>query len=437
MGKETARQNRQNNWQADQNELDRDFQREMLNTSTQLDFENWLKQFNLQNAQWATQLNMQADKEFESWMKQQQYLSPEQEVNRLRSAGLNPSIMMGNGASLNPVSSAPSLSPSVSAPKGSSMSTGSPSGHPATGLPDQFQSFASIMDAVSKFASDGLGAAKTFSMLDAEVRKTLSDAKLNEAQEVYQDLANNVFRMYGDKRAAADYMKIINEAFVLSMQGRHEEANALLTKQLYETEKHRTYKTRTEADMALQVISSQIEKNDAEAESAREVAKTQGSVRELNSANARQARSSAAWLDTQSENMEYINNILRNDPSARLALKREIIAKADILEQNGEINKETARKIRAQANQAVYDAQHYEANYWKNFITDVVSAAGDAAGEFTRFKLGSRYVDLKENEQNSVVETGEATFDKNGNPTGYTKRKTQHRPKSGKSGFGF
>lgn len=428
MGKETARQNRQNNWQADQNELDREFQREMLQTSTQLDFENWLKQFNLQNAQWATQLNMQADKEFESWLKQQEYLSPANEVNRLRSAGLNPSIMMGNGASLNPVSSAPSLSTSAPAPKGSSFTTGSPSGSPATALPDQFQSFASIMDAVSKFASDGLGAAKTFAMLDAEVRKTLSDAKLNESQQVYQDLANNVFRMFGDKRAAADFMKTCNEAFVLSMQGKHEEANALLARQMYETEKHRTYKTRTEADMALQVIASQIEKNDAEAESAREVAKTQGSVRELNSANARQARSSAAWLDTQSENMEYTNSILRNDPSARLALKREIIAKADVLEQNGEISKETARKIRAQANQAEYDAQHYEANYWKNFIIDIVSAAGDAAGEFTRFKLGSDYIDLQERKQNEVDEVVTTNYDKNNKMTGYTHSRSRHRP---------
>lgn len=121
-----ARQARQNQWQSEENEKNRQFQRDMFN-----------EQFQAQRKEWD---------------RQQAYNTPVNQVARANAAGFNPSVTLAGGQG-GLVDSTISL-PSPSVPSGSSFAPGSPIQAQRIGFSDMIRSVGSVIKDVSSAGLD-------------------------------------------------------------------------------------------------------------------------------------------------------------------------------------------------------------------------------------------------------------------------------------------
>lgn len=121
-----ARQARQNKWQSDENEKNRQFQRDMFH-----------EQFQAQQKEWD---------------RQQAYNTPVNQVARANAAGFNPSVTLAGGQG-GLVDSTISI-PSPSVPSGASSAPGSPIPSERIGFADMIRSVGSVIKDVSSAGLD-------------------------------------------------------------------------------------------------------------------------------------------------------------------------------------------------------------------------------------------------------------------------------------------
>lgn len=213
--------------QRGENALNREFQAEQNNLDRQF--------------QWRmNQQTMQSQQDFQRQMfdYQLQQQSPQNQVARLMAAGINPAALLGSSGG---VTAAPSVSVPSAAPGATPGSHGvSPTSGlqvPNNNIAQMFSSIAQLQESVAIAKKSGVEANAIESRLpaeidrlQAEVKKTLTDANLNEALA-----ANNRFDLYikqtfGYSEKNLQLQKSMSESFKNFASGKLDSAKEELTK---------------------------------------------------------------------------------------------------------------------------------------------------------------------------------------------------------------
>lgn len=217
-------QQQQNDWQSAENQIDAQRQQQM-----------WMEQF----AKQVEQQNSMFEKEGERWQQQfdiqNKYNSPESQVARLTSAGINPAAL---ASSLSAGSSSASVggSSGVSAPSPSGIS-----GHGVTpiglsspnGLSSDaalFSSAAQLADSIGKLGKYGVESSAIQRKVGAEVENIMSDTDLKRSTKISTDLNNALKETFGKDKVGAEIMKLYSESYKAYSEGDFNKAHSDLVK---------------------------------------------------------------------------------------------------------------------------------------------------------------------------------------------------------------
>lgn len=218
-------QDEQNQWQASENDKDRSWQES-----------TWLDHFLRENQEYANRLQLQQ----EQWQKQfdvtNAYNAPSAQMARLRAAGINPSAMMQNSglASLGSSAASPSSS-SAAAPVGSSFGSHSVSPAPVPsfgGLSSPAQSFSSVAqlaDSVAAIKRAGADVNRINALLPAEVETAANNAAISNQKRILSEIETNVASAWLDKKAGAEFNKLVADSYAAFSMGDLSKANELLS----------------------------------------------------------------------------------------------------------------------------------------------------------------------------------------------------------------
>ena len=223
----------QNAWQSSENAIDRQWQEEL-----------WKKQF----AEQVKQQNEMFEKEGQRWLEQfniqNEYNLPENQVARLRAAGVNPAAMVSQLAGSGVSSASPSGSSGASAP---SPSAGT--GHGVTpigfngvnGLSSDaamFSSLAQMSDSLATLAKAGSDVSVQQREVGARITNMISDANLKDSQSALTNVQKMLQETFGKDKASAEIGKLLSGAFADYAAGKQSESSAkynaameMLTKQ--------------------------------------------------------------------------------------------------------------------------------------------------------------------------------------------------------------
>lgn len=346
------------------------------------------------------------------------YNSPSAQAEALKAAGLNPAVLLGSSS--NPFGSM--MAPGVETSSGTSgvgvsspsLLGASPSGAPAFVNPGQSFStvIPSIADSVNKLAQSNVSqqeAKKMSSTLPLIIDHMTKQNNGLELANTYQSLHNDLYQLYGDEEYRASIEGKWNSAYLSYMQGDTQtalkefyESLKMLNDQKHEFNKDYLPTTLSHLNAMITNLSFDNRLKQAQAFDAYESGREHQAGRELKY--------------SQAENINYTNDELMLHPEVREALGRQIIANANVAEQQGAINEQTARKIAAIAEQIEYANSHKEFEYWKNSFIQVIDAAGEAAGNAMKIKFGSDFIDI----QSSPTYTEEFAY-----PPGYGPQRTK------------
>lgn len=220
-------------FQAEQNQIQRDWQREenltafnreqrSLSDAAARNDMYWQKQFDVQSGEWYKQ----QDYALTQWMQQQEYNSPYNQVQRARSAGYNPSAVGADGGGLQdtsvtlPHTSVPS--PSVTPAQTGSGFAGGPSliGAPSQ-IPMQSFGFGQLMSGLGSFIHDISSSDIAQSQKDVLLRKLEFEA---EGQDINNRMNQIELSVLSDtkaprtKKAFADLRQTLGMARLLDAQ---------------------------------------------------------------------------------------------------------------------------------------------------------------------------------------------------------------------------
>ena len=218
----TSVQKRQNDYQAEQNQIDREWQ------ETQ-----WLKQFNMQNEEWYKQLDAQQKQWMEQFDITNKYNSPKELVQRLLMAGINPANALSQLSGMAGLSSAsPSASSggSVASPGTMGSHSVTPSSFNAGGWEKPsaaFSSIAQLGDTVAKLASVGLDAKRQQALLDKEVENVVADTASKREQALLTSIDRSLKETFGSEKLQAEIKKLYSDSYVAYSQGDLNKANEL------------------------------------------------------------------------------------------------------------------------------------------------------------------------------------------------------------------
>lgn len=190
--------NRQFN--AEQAELNRQFQHKERLQSQSWQAQQWYSQFMDQSREWTRQQDYANEQSYEYWLKQQQYNSPSEMVRRAQLAGLNPATMLGQNYGSTGLSAAPTSVPSsgglpTSVPAGSAASVGLSNPSAATSKADSiaslFQGISSLTSAVAGSTKDNALANQINSLTPSLVEQVLKDNQHKDLLNAWQELENH------------------------------------------------------------------------------------------------------------------------------------------------------------------------------------------------------------------------------------------------------
>lgn len=220
----TSVQKRQNDFQSEQNQIDREWQ------ETQ-----WLKQFDMQNEEWYKQLDAQQRQWMEQFDITNKYNSPKELVQRLLMAGVNPANALSQLSGMAGLSSAsPSASSggSVASPGTMGSHSVTPSSFNAGGWEKPsaaFSSIAQLGDTVAKLASVGLDAKRQQALLDKEVENVVADTASKREQALITAIDRSLKETFGSEKLQAEIKKLYSDSYVAYSQGDLYKANELYT----------------------------------------------------------------------------------------------------------------------------------------------------------------------------------------------------------------
>lgn len=220
-------QNSQNEFQAEQNQIDRDFQSSEWDRQFSASNEEYDRRFSQENREWERRFNLENE-----------YNDPSAVVSRLRAAGINPAAAMGQltgtgGLAAAGGSSTPSLpgmpTPSMAAPH----AVTSVGVSPIASLPH----ISSLLTGVSEFMNAqtnakrlGLDTKRQDVLLDAELKRMLADARFKDSASVIQEIQGQVDSVFKSRQAASSFMESLSRVALLINQSKTEEARTELTK---------------------------------------------------------------------------------------------------------------------------------------------------------------------------------------------------------------
>lgn len=204
-------------WQSLQNSLQRDWQQEMLGYTSDLEYGNWLKQFNAENA----------------------YNAPAAQVQRLREAGLNPSVLASGGVSNG--AAAAQMSP-IGAPSGAANGAPVLSASPLdvgrspdmSALGNVFGGIADMLSSLASAKKQGMEVSRMEQLIPHEVVFAAAQAASQECIARGLEL-DNAFKSaklsYKDNLAYQEYMSLVMKNSVM-------DADAQLRNEQLITEKY-------------------------------------------------------------------------------------------------------------------------------------------------------------------------------------------------------
>lgn len=221
-------QKEQNDWQSSENDKDRDWQ-ELT----------WLDHFLKENEEYSSRLSQQQNQ----WQSQfditNAYNAPSAQMARLKAAGINPSAMLGAGqgslASFGQSSALPSSSSSVTQPTPGAFGSHSvsPSPVPSFGglssVASSFSSVAQLADSLSKLKQVGLNTKRQEDMLPREVENVVEDTNLKRQKALLAEIETNVANAWLDKKAGAEFNKLVADSYAAYTLGDLNKANELLS----------------------------------------------------------------------------------------------------------------------------------------------------------------------------------------------------------------
>lgn len=223
----------QQQWQSSENRIDRQWQAEQWR-------QQFEKQIAAQREMFTEQLQQQRESDMQKWKEQfdieNQYNSPQAQVERLLAAGINPAALASSlssgessaavGGSSSPgSSSAPSggtISPHSVSPLGLSM----PSFSTDAAL---FSSAAQLADSLGKLAGQGANVYDTISKTKPTIENIVADTQQKQEETALTKLNSSLVSAYGDKKAAAEIDNLVSRSYAASTQGDYNKAHQLLT----------------------------------------------------------------------------------------------------------------------------------------------------------------------------------------------------------------
>lgn len=218
MGGESRRAREQNQTQIDINNANIQHQKEENEKDRQFQQNQWQREFEQQS-------EFQRSFWREQFEAENAYNTPTAQVARLQAAGINPAALVSQIAGVTPAASPSSSAPNPSAPSGGHGVSGSiPSALPISTDAALFSSLAQLNDSLNNAAKVGLQANEQNVMLQRNAANVSADTQVKQENARHMSLQNSIYATYGDKQAAAELNKTLNEIEVLKTEGKYKEA---------------------------------------------------------------------------------------------------------------------------------------------------------------------------------------------------------------------
>ena len=330
--KAAALAEKQHQWDVEENQKNRDFQRD-----------EWTRQFNMTN----------------------EYNSPEATKARLTSAGLNGSaILNGSGSAIGQSSASPS------APSGASGLNAMPDVVSQVG----FQSQESLFRRLSMLGDLAKGAAllpETKAKLSAEVENVLADSKFKQIKTDSEKFMLEVERLFKPFEKSAGLRLAIQNVALTDAETRLALANGELANEEKENkvqERLLIIAKRSLSEKEFEKLKIELNWLNLEKKQAIQESKSRVSV---NNASARQSNATA-------DQIEFFNSI-NNRPDVKHELVRAARAAGEAAVNANKISKAQAKQMDYLVEQAAFATDMQEFTYWSDQIQSIIGSIGDAA----------------------------------------------------------
>lgn len=258
------------------NQQQNDFQRSLLGAMQKYQSDEWTRQFNMENA----------------------YNSPVAQAARLRNAGFNPSVLLGNGG----LGSASAHTSPVSSPSGSPVGSGSAAmAAPVESesqllssrgmyIRDLTNSLATIFKAPFEAKEKDAAASLSYQ----QIAESISDENLKKSMTHAQNIENMCNEKWLDKKTAADVRLINKEIDLAVLKGDNISADTAIKKVEKLLNGESLFKAITENRFLLQEIKARLNLLE-------EQAKTEKAKQTESFASAEEHRAGASLKSTQKE----------------------------------------------------------------------------------------------------------------------------------------
>lgn len=222
-------QERQNAWQEAENQRDRLWQEQQ-----------WLSQFEKQNEENDRRFQMENEEFDRRFNQQNEYNDPSAVVARLKAAGINPAAALGQlsgsgGLAAAGGSSSPQM-PNSSVPQTMGAHSVSPIGvsnpNNIVNIGGLMSGLADMMNAKTNAGRLGLDTKYQDATLSSIVEQMKKDAAYKDSLATLNQIQAEVDRVFKKPQAAAQFMKTINYASLLALQGKTEESKQVLNDEM-------------------------------------------------------------------------------------------------------------------------------------------------------------------------------------------------------------
>lgn len=396
----------QNAWQAEQNMLDREFQRQMMFESSYLDMDVWRAQFEKENAEWLNRFGLQneewrkqQDINYETWQRQQDYMnlynSPTQEVKRYMAAGVNPAALYAKGGVssapiVSPASSTSVANPSVSSPKGASMVTGSASGSPSgVNGRGEFQNTIEAISTVGELVKEGILGYDTLSMLGANLQGKIKQNQYQDLLNSYQGIYNGVYAATGSKKEAATIVSLLGQAYNQFAQGDTEESKRSVNNALGRLYRFQGDKAEKQLPFAVAEIESYVDEMKSTAGLNRAKVGTEKSQQTLNYASAENQRALARFNNYQTDFLEMVQE-------NRIGV---LAAELESLNYKNAIDENQLKIGRTALSQAEYAESNKEVIFWRDFLFETIDKGIDVLDLKNRMRSSKAWQSMSESDR--------------------------------------
>lgn len=220
-----ALQKEQNEFQHEENAVDRAWQEKV-----------WFDRFDSENEEYRKRLLAQQ----EIWKSQfditNSYNAPSAQMARLKAAGINPNAFMQNsglaqlGASSASPAAVSATGSATASPASHSVSPASaPSFSGLSSMAASFTSAAQMADALSSLEQTGLNVNRQKAMLPIEVEQARNEAAISHQKALLSEIETNVANAWADKTAAAQFNKLVSDSYAAYARGDLDKANELVS----------------------------------------------------------------------------------------------------------------------------------------------------------------------------------------------------------------